>query len=67
MREYFRVASVVAVLAGVVAPVAYSDEREDARSAGPIFNVAHFDVIPALSDSQSHSADDEPFPDRSSL
>ncbi len=47
MREYSRLLSVVALLAGMVAPVAYADEREDGRSPGPIYNVAHFDVIPA--------------------
>src|SRR5262244_1821276 len=47
MKEYFRLVSLVALLAGTMAPVAYADEREDARSLGPIYNVAHFDVIPA--------------------
>ena len=47
MREYSRLLSVVALFAGVAAQGAYGDEREAVRSAGPIYNVAHFDVIPA--------------------
>jgi quinol monooxygenase YgiN len=48
MRECCRLLSVVALCAGMTAaPAAYGDDREDARSAGPIYNVAHFDVIPA--------------------
>src|SRR5260370_444855 len=47
MRAYSRLLSVVALFAGMAAPVAYADEGDDARSAGPIYNVAHFDVIPA--------------------
>ena len=48
MREYCRLLSVVALFAGMAAaPAAYGDEREAVRSAGPIYNVAHFDVIPA--------------------
>jgi quinol monooxygenase YgiN len=47
MREYCRLLSVVTLLSGMVAPIAYADERENARSPGPIYNVAHFDVIPA--------------------
>jgi len=46
MREYFCLVSVVALFASTVTPVAYADD-ENARSLGPIFNVAHFDVIPA--------------------
>ena len=46
MREYVRLLSIAALSAGVMAPVAYADERDDARSMGPIYNVAHFDVIP---------------------
>jgi quinol monooxygenase YgiN len=47
MSEYLRVLSVAALFAGAVAPVADADERGDARSPGPIYNVVHFDVIPA--------------------
>ena len=46
MRKYCRLLSIVALLSGTVASMAYADEREDARSAGPIYSVAHFDVIP---------------------
>src|SRR5262249_49432966 len=42
MREYVRLLSVAALFAGVMAPVAYAADRE-----GSIYNVAHFDVIPA--------------------
>lgn len=38
--------SVVTSLSGMFASAVYADEREDARPLGPIFNVAHFDVIP---------------------
>jgi quinol monooxygenase YgiN len=47
MRAYSRLLSIAALCAGMAAPVAYGDDREDVRSAGPIYNVAHFDVIPA--------------------
>jgi len=48
MRAYSRLLSVAALFAVMTAaPVAYGDDREDVRSAGPIYNVAHFDVIPA--------------------
>src|SRR5215467_10075223 len=47
MREYSGLLSVVAVLVCLAAPAAYADEREDAGSPGAIYNVAHFDVIPA--------------------
>jgi quinol monooxygenase YgiN len=47
MREYSRLLSILALCAGMVAPVAYADERDDAPSQGPIYNVTHFDVIPA--------------------
>ena len=42
-----RLLSVAALFVSAMAPVAYADERDDARSRGPIYNVAHFDVIPA--------------------
>jgi hypothetical protein len=48
MREYLRLLSVAVLFAGAMAPVACADERDDARS-GPIYNVAHFDVIPITS------------------
>jgi quinol monooxygenase YgiN len=41
------VAALTVMTIGMAAPVAYADERDDARSSGPIYNVAHFDVIPA--------------------
>jgi quinol monooxygenase YgiN len=47
MRQYSRLLSVVALFAGAVAPAASAGEDADARSLGPIYNVAHFDVIPA--------------------
>jgi len=48
MRAYSRLLSVAALFAVMTAaPVVYGDDREDVRSAGPIYNVAHFDVIPA--------------------
>jgi quinol monooxygenase YgiN len=47
MRECSRLLSVVALVAGMAAPAAYADERDNSRSLGPIYNVTHFDVIPA--------------------
>jgi hypothetical protein len=47
MREYLRLLSVAALFAGAVTPVTYADERDDPRSSGLIYNVSHFDVIPA--------------------
>ena len=47
MRKYCRLLSVVIWLCGLASSVAYADERENARSSGPIYNVVHFDVIPA--------------------
>ena len=47
MREYLRLLSVAALFACAMAPVAYADERDHAPSRGPIYNVVHFDVIPA--------------------
>jgi len=47
MRKYCRLLSVVIWWAGLASSVAYADERENARSSGPIYNVVHFDVIPA--------------------
>ena len=42
MREYLRLLSVAVLFAGAMAPIAYADERDDARSSGPIYVVAHF-------------------------
>jgi quinol monooxygenase YgiN len=42
MREYVRLLSVAVLYAGAMAPVAYADDQD-----GPIYNVAHYDVIPA--------------------
>ena len=41
------VAALTVVTIGMAAPVAYAEEADNAASSGPIYNVAHFDVIPA--------------------
>ena len=40
------VAALTVVTIGMAAPVAYAEEADNAASSGPIYNVAHFDVIP---------------------
>jgi hypothetical protein len=47
MGEYLRLLSFAAFFAGAAALVAHPDERHDARSLGPIYNVVHFEVITA--------------------
>ncbi|SRR5579871_857497 len=46
MRAFCRLLSVLGLLPGILVSIVYADEREDARNRGPIYNVAHFDVIP---------------------
>jgi quinol monooxygenase YgiN len=47
MREYLYLLSVAALFVGSFASPTRADERDDVRSLGPIYNVVHFDVIPA--------------------
>jgi len=47
MREYSGFLSIVALFACLAAPASYADKRDGAGPQGPIYNVAHFDVIPA--------------------
>jgi quinol monooxygenase YgiN len=46
MRTYGGILSFVALLSGVVASTAFADDNDGARDTGPVYNVAHFDVIP---------------------
>ena len=46
MRTFGRLLPVLALLSGVLPSVASANDRDDARNRGPIYNVAHFDVIP---------------------
>jgi quinol monooxygenase YgiN len=43
MKEYLCLLSITALFVGAVVPVTYADESDE----GPIYNVVHFDVIPA--------------------
>lgn len=43
----FRLSVYRRFVACLAAPAAYADERDGAGPQGPIYNVAHFDVIPA--------------------
>ena len=47
MRKRYRTLSAVLFSLGMIASVAYADNQNDNGNRGPIFNVAHFDVIPA--------------------
>ena len=46
MRAYGRLLCAAILLSGMIASTANAEEREDARNRGPVYNVAHFDVIP---------------------
>jgi quinol monooxygenase YgiN len=46
MRAYSRLLSAAILLSGMIASTANAEDREDARNRGPVYNVAHFDVIP---------------------
>jgi hypothetical protein len=46
MRAYSRRLSAAILLSGMIASTVNAEERDNARNHGPVYNVAHFDVIP---------------------
>jgi quinol monooxygenase YgiN len=46
MTKRCRIIAIVSALSAMVASSVYADDRIDGRNRGPIYSIAHFDVIP---------------------